>query len=81
MIMRRTLGFAVAPLIIFFAFFSVANAQSAAQLQAELNALLQQLSALQAQLQISSPVANPVSGTYGKCPSLTRALRQGMSGS
>ena len=79
--MRRTLGFAVAPLIIFFAFFSVANAQSAAQLQAELNALLQQLSALQAQLQISSPVANPVSGTYGKCPSLTRALRQGMSGS
>ncbi|OGG58487.1 hypothetical protein A2765_02020 [Candidatus Kaiserbacteria bacterium RIFCSPHIGHO2_01_FULL_56_24] len=64
--------------------FSVAHAQSSTDLQAQLNALLAQLSALQSQLQTSSssntaPAATP--GASGQCPTLSRALRQGMSGS
>ncbi|MBI2610692.1 peptidoglycan-binding protein [Candidatus Kaiserbacteria bacterium] len=60
------------------------HAQTASQLQAEVNALLQQLAALQAQLQAQLggagvPSVLP-SGVYGQCPSLSRALRQGMSG-
>jgi hypothetical protein len=73
----------VAPL--FFAFASLAYAQSSASLQAELNALLAQLAALQAQLQVTTgtPTATPApvpSGSYGQCPSLYRSMRPGISG-
>lgn len=73
---------ALAP-VLFFSLFSITNAQTAANLQAELAALLAQLAALQGQLQnTGSPSLTPAStGSYGTCPSLTRTLRQGMSGS
>jgi peptidoglycan hydrolase-like protein with peptidoglycan-binding domain len=82
--MRNMLrALAVTPLLV-LSVFTVAHAQSNADLQAQLNALLQQLSALQAQLQTSSPSPSTIpaaTGAYGQCPNLFRALRQGMSGS
>ncbi len=68
----------LAPLLVY--------AQTVSELQAELNALLQQLAALKAELQqAQSPAVNaptvPSYSAYGKCLSLGRSLRRGMSGS
>lgn len=79
-------GAFIAGIVASFCFFVVpfAHAQTTAQLQAELNTLLQQLAALQAQLQTqvggTSVPSAPSYGAYGQCPSLSRSLRQGMSG-
>ncbi len=75
----------IAVFVAFFLMTPVAYAQSTPNLQAELNALLAQLAALQAQLQGGgggAPLA-PVStapSSASQCPSLSRTLRQGMSG-
>lgn len=74
---------AISPFIL-LTFISLTNAQSSTSLQAELNALLAQLAALQAQLQTTTGTSNPgpsTPGVSGQCPSLYRALRQGVSGS
>jgi len=74
----------VSPLV-FFGFVSLVHAQTASELQAQLNILLQQLAALQAQLQTQSgaPSAIPTAtgSAYGPCPTLTRTLQRGTSGS
>ncbi len=70
----------LAAIVVTFIISSPAHAQTT-NLQAELNALLAQLAALQAQLQGASAPTAPTTAVVGvQCPSLSRALRQGMSG-
>ncbi|MEK7509527.1 MAG: peptidoglycan-binding domain-containing protein [Patescibacteria group bacterium] len=82
--MRKRVVLVLAPLLI-VGLFSFVHAQTASELQAQLNALLQQLAILQGQLQTQtgSPSAIPTAtgSAYGPCPTITRTLRRGMSGS
>jgi peptidoglycan hydrolase-like protein with peptidoglycan-binding domain len=62
-------------------FVPVVHAQSIDELKAEINALLIQIKALETQIQAQLGLSAPSSTSYGRCPTLTRSLQNGMSGS